>query len=434
MAVLAHPTSAAQTEAIDLLRTLVAAQRDGEQAVQAVVRNWLKAAGCTVETLPYDPATVPLVGEFAGEHARAAGNRQAVMGKIDGDPRRRSLLLFAHPDSEPVGGLDAWQSDPFDGSISEGRLYGWGVADDLAGVAAAVLAVGHAVAKGWNLGQVLVAITPSKRHARGVAAVLHQGWTADAALYLHPAESGAGLNEIKAFASGHLEFRITVSGRLPETTEPGHTAFAHRAVNPIDKALLLVEALHALDRRRGRRVLHPALDAAVGRSTNVMVSAIGGGDGDRLGRLTETCVLGGAVSFPPGEMLDTVRSEVEAAIGEAAAGDAWLADHPPQIDWVAGVTGAECPPDHPLFRAAAQAIVERTGVAPHVNPMHTSSDIRNPAVQKGIPTIGLGGLCGDLSQNGRHDEWIDVEDYLRTIDVTTAIILDWCSAPRAGLS
>ena len=64
--------------------------------------------------------------------------------------------------------------------------------------------------------------------------------------------------------------------------------------------------------------------------------------------------------------------------------------------------------------------------------MHTSSDIRNPAVQKGMPTIGLGGLCGDLSQNGRHDEWIDVADYLRTIDATTAIILDWCGSPRAG--
>jgi acetylornithine deacetylase len=51
--------------------------------------------------------------------------------------------------------------------------------------------------------------------------------------------------------------------------------------------------------------------------------------------------------------------------------------------------------------------------------MHTSSDIRNPIVQKSIPTVGLGGLCGDLTQNGRHDEWVDVADYLRTIAATT---------------
>ena len=62
--------------------------------------------------------------------------------------------------------------------------------------------------------------------------------------------------------------------------------------------------------------------------------------------------------------------------------------------------------------------------------MHTSSDIRNPIVQKAIPTVGLGGLCGDLTQNGRADEWIDVADFLRMIAATTRIILDWCGADR----
>ena len=424
--------STEETQAIDFLRALIAAQESGEAAVQAVVRQRLARAGCAVDLVPYDPATVPVIGEFAGERAQAAGLRETVMGSLRGDPARRSLLLFAHPDSEPVAGLDAWQSPPFDGSIGDGRLYGWGVADDLAGVATAVLAVERAAATGAVLGDVVVASTPSKRHARGVAAVLHQGWTADAALYLHPAESGAGLSEIKAFASGHLEFRITVHGRLPDTTEPGHTAFAHLAVNPVDKAVLLLAALRDLDDRRAARVHHPTLDAAVGRSTNVMVSTLRAGDDSRLGRLGAACVLGGAVSYPPGEPLDGVQAEIEATVAQVAAGDAWLADHPPQIEWVAGVTGAECPPDHPLFRVAARAIAQRTGVQPHVNPMHTSSDIRNPAVQKGIPTIGLGGLCGDLTQNGRHDEWIEVADYLRTIDATAAIIVDWCGTPRAG--
>ena len=432
MAESAAAQSADETEAIAFLRELVSAQVGGEPAVQAVVRRRLQHAGCTVEQVTYDPATVPVVGEFAGDRARAAGLRENVIARLPGDPARRSLLLFAHPDSEPVADVETWRSGPFDGSIAEDRLYGWGIADDLAGVAAAVLAVERAAAAGCALGDVVVASTPSKRHARGVAAVLHQGWTSDAALYLHPAESGAGLNEIKAFASGHLEFRITVSGRLPETTEPGHTAFAHLAVNPVDKAVLLMEALRALDAQRAERVHHPALHAAVGRSTNLMVSSLRSGDDHRLGRLGETCILGGAVSFPPDEPMEAVQGEIEAAIAAAAAEDTWLAAHPPAVDWVAGVTGAECPPDHPLFRVAARAIARRTGSEPHVNPMHTSSDIRNPAVQKGIPTIGIGGLCGDLSQNGRHDEWIDVPDYLRTIDATTAIIVDWCGSPRAG--
>ena len=122
---------------------------------------------------------------------------------------------------------------------------------------------------------------------------------------------------------------------------------------------------------------------------------------------------------------------MEAAIAAACAADPHLTEHPATIEWLSGVTGAECPPDHPLYLTAARAVSAQTGSQPHVNPMHTSSDIRNPIVQKAIPTVGLGGLCGDLTQNGRHDEWIDVDDYLRTIAATTAIILDWCGHPRS---
>ena len=75
-----------------------------------------------------------------------------------------------------------------------------------------------------------------------------------------------------------------------------------------------------------------------------------------------------------------------------------------------------------LFRS----IVAITGQSPHVNPLHTASDIRNPIVQAGIPTVGLGPLAGDLAQNGLHDEWVDVEDYRRAVEVAAAIIDGWC--------
>jgi acetylornithine deacetylase len=53
-------------------------------------------------------------------------------------------------------------------------------------------------------------------------------------------------------------------------------------------------------------------------------------------------------------------------------------------------------------------------------------------VQKGIPTVGLGPLCGDLSQNGFSDEWVDVEDYFRSITVVAGIIAGWCGVAEAG--
>ncbi len=412
--------------AIGLLRELVSAQTGGEDAVQAVISDRLRAAGCTVNLHRYDPAEVPVRGEFAIDTARNPERRGAVLGELPGDPDLPSLLIFAHPDSEPVSGVERWRHDPFVGEIDGGRFYGWGVADDLAGCAAAVLAVERVAASNTPMGRVVFASTPSKRYARGVAALLHGGLKADASLYLHPAESGVGMREIKAVASGQLEFRIVVTGRAPDTTEPGHTAFSHLAVNPIDKALVIRDALMALAGTRAARVRHPLIEAEVGRATNLHISRITCGEMRRLSRIEETCTLGGAISFPPGETLDEVKAEIEETVRRAADADDWLRQERPAITWVTGVTGAEVPADHPLYRSAAAAVMQVVGGQPHVNPMHTASDIRNPIVEAGIPCVGLGCLGGDLSQNDRHDEWVDVADFLRMVDVTARIVADWC--------
>lgn len=412
---------------LDLLRRLIGAQRQGEAAVQRVLAGAARALGCTVETRRYRPADVPMVAEFAGGESIDAGERESIVARLRGGGGGRSVIFFAHPDGEPVAGTERWRRDPFAGVIEDGRIHGWGVADDLCGVALMVEGLRAALDAGIApRGDVILASTPSKRHARGVSALLHEGLRADAAVYLHPAESGAGLGEIKAFAAGLLEFRITVEGRPPRTQEISHTAFAHQAVNPIDKLWLVHAALRDLDARRAAVVRHPVLQAAIGRSTNLLVSHMGAVGGDRLGRVAAAAALAGSLSFPPTESLGDVQAEVNAAVQEAGNGDDWLRNHPPRLEWLSGVSGAEVATEHPLYRTVAAAILQVTGEPAHVNPLHTSSDIRNPIVQAGIPTVGLGPLAGDLTQNGLVDEWVDVEDYRRAVNVTAAIIRDWC--------
>ncbi|MEM6325196.1 MAG: M20/M25/M40 family metallo-hydrolase [Pseudomonadota bacterium] len=417
-----------QTDAaIDLLRALIGAQAEGEEAIQAIVMARLAAAGCDVRVHEYSPADVSVKGELTPNGFRSTERRQAVIGTLEGVRDLPSLLMFAHPDGEPVSDASDWQHAPFEGEIDQGRLYGWGVADDLAGCAAAILAIERAAASSVPKGDAIFASTPSKRYARGVAALLHDGVSADASLYLHPAESGVGMREIKAVASGQIEFCIKVTGKAPDTTEPGHTAFSHLAQNPIDKALLVRAALMALADARADRIRHPLIEAAVGRATNIHVSRISCGEMSRFSRIEETCTLGCAVSFPPGETLDAVKDEITQAVAQAASQDGWLRAHPPEITWMTGVTGAEVPSKHPLYQTAAAAVQKVTGEMPHVNPMHTSSDIRNPIVEAGIPCVGLGCLGGDLSQNDRHDEWIDLADFHRMVEVTADIVAAWCS-------
>ncbi len=425
----AHLVATAESRAdaaLSFLQDLIALSRHGEAAVQDHVAARLQALGCTVERLVYRPEDVPVRHEFASAAAMDAEPRESIVARFGGAGTGRSVIFFAHPDGEPVRATERWSRDPFSGVIDNGRLFGWGVADDLAGVAGFVEALATLVAAGIApAGAITLASTPSKRHARGVFQVLHAGFRADAAVYMHPAESGVGMHEIKAVASGLLELKVTVSGRLPETREPCHTAFAHRAVNPLDKAIHLIAALHRLGEERAARIHHPALERAVGRSTNILVANLICGTAGQSTRIADHCSFGVSVAFPPGERLEDVQSEVAGALAAAARADEWLCANPPAIGWIAGVTGAEVADSHPLYRTVSGAVTRVTGHAPFVNPLHTSSDIRVPMVQAGIPTVGLGPLGGDLTQNGGHDEWVDVADYLRSVTVAALVMAEW---------
>jgi acetylornithine deacetylase len=414
------------------LQALVRIARDGEDATQAWVASALREAGCVVETFRYAPRALSAPHHFARDTDGPA-ERTCLVGRLGPDPPPVArLLLFAHPDVEPVAGVEGWRHAPFAGATESGRLYGWGVADDLAGVATMLGAVDAVQDAGLALRRgLLAASTPSKRLGLGIVALLDRGHRAEGAVYLHPAESGRGLAEIKAVTPGLLRFRLTVAGRPADTREPEQTPFHHRSVNPIEKACDLVGALRALAERRAGRVRHAALEAAIGRATNLQLTSVHAGAPDRPGRVSETCVLGGTVTFPPDERLEDVQEEIEDAVAGAAAGDPWLRDHSPALEWLAGARGAAVAPEAPLYRALGGAIRAVTGREPSVNALHASSDIGHPILHAGIPTLGFGPRAGDLVQAGGRDEWVDVSDYLRAIAVTARLVADWCEAGEA---
>ncbi len=416
---------------LEYLSDLVTAQAAGEAAVQSVIGTAMEETGCEVEFFDYFPAHVPVKGEFSINDDQDGLKRQALVATAKGDPNLPSLLIFAHPDCEPFNDINKWASDPFSATIKKEKIFGWGVADDLAGCACAIAAIESILkSKTVALGDIIFASTPSKRYARGVASLLHRGLSADASLYLHPAESGKGMGEIKAVASGQLEFTISVHGVAPETTEPGQTAFSHLGVNPIDKAIKIITGLYILNEERNSRIRHNKIHKVVGRSTNLHISNIVSDGEERLSRLNEKCTFGGAISFPPGEELTTVKKEIENTILKVAESDEWLRSNLPKISWISGVTGAEVDDNSLFYKTVSSAITEITGNIPYVNPMHTSSDIRNPIVEAGIPCVGLGCLGGNLSQNNKVDEWVDINDFNRMVNVTSRIIESWCSSEQ----
>lgn len=421
----------AEPASLQQLCDLVVAAKAGPAAIDAIIMRAMRAVAGDVERFCYRPENVPLCDEFATERLRSRDEENCLIARIPGAGAGRSLILFAHPDVEPYRASPQWSTDPFEPTVRHGRLYGWGIADDLAGMVMLVQSAAILRAAGFRpAGDLVLVSAPSKAHRRGIAAALHRGLDADAAVYLHPAESGRGLDEIKGFSPGQLEFQILIRGRPPETSEPAHTAFAHRAVNPFDKAMRIATALQVVDRERGSRIHHPRLERAIGRSTNLMITRCDFGAGGVLSRIPPDCRLGGALSLIPGESADDVMANVAAAIADAAGEDPFLRDHPPEITWLAGISAAETAADHDLFGLAEDAL-RGVGAAPEVNPLHTASDIRNPIVQKNIPTVGFGPKCGGLTMAGEADEWVDIADFHRAIAATVAIVAGWCGQARS---
>lgn len=413
--------------AVAALRRLLAASRDGETATQTAVQALFGELGWKSRTIIRHPNELETVGEFAHPDEVDPSVRTTVVAENAdiGNGDDLALLLWAHPDGMPFDGAHGWRHDPFAGVVEDGRMYGWGIADDLSGVATMV---GVAAVLGdlpESRPRVVFASTPSKGHASGVLAALSELEHVGAGIYLHPAESGCGLGDLKAVAPGMLRFRLTVSGRRPATNEPNHRLYVADGVDPIDPMTDLLTALRAFATERNKF-------ANQERKMAMMVGTLH--CGDSISRMPTRCEATVTFSMPPGEDLYATREKIAAVVSDIAAMHPWLHQHPPVIDWLFGTTGIGIGQEHPHYRAVASAVEAVTHRKPRYYDGHIASEIRQPMLNYGIPCVGLGPRSGSLAQAGsQSDEWLDLEDYVRMISACTLAAFRWAEFREPAL-
>lgn len=419
--------------ALDLLDELLQASRKGEQAMQEIVAREFQAAGYQIDVFEADLEALRSHPEFSLVPELAAlgtSGRPNVVSRLTGDSAARSLFVFAHVDSyvlDPTG----WDTDPYSVTVGEdGRAYGYGIADDRSGIAGMILAARALASAGLRpRGTVTMASCLGKHLGiGGTLAVMERGYGGDAAVYLHPAETGDGLVEYKGMTLGLVQFEVTVPGRRPVFREQNQTPAAHQGVNAIQRAADLIASLGEWDTERGSRLNHPALTEVLGRSTNLHITEIRGGEEYR--KTPETCVFSGMITFGPGETLTEVQQAFEHAVREGARQGRWADEPLPEVTWLPlQANPAANAPDDAFSHLFVESVEDVTGQAPVMWPAHTSSDIRFPMLYANAPTVGFGPRAGNF---GGPNEWLDIDDFLRAVQSLALVIVRWCGVSPAS--
>ncbi len=65
---------------------------------------------------------------------KVPGGMPAVVAHTEIDPAKKTVLLYAHHDVQPVGDETLWNTDPFEPQVINGRLFGRGSGDNKSGV------------------------------------------------------------------------------------------------------------------------------------------------------------------------------------------------------------------------------------------------------------------------------------------------------------
>lgn len=170
----------------------------------------------------------------------------------------RAFGFNGHTDVVPVGDARAWRFDPFGAEVKDGFMYGRGACDMKSGVAAFVAAAVDFVQQTPPDGAVILAITGDEEGEGKDGTVAILDWMAfNGERMTHclvgeptcPTELG---EMMKIGRRGSLTAQITATG------VQGHSAYPHRAKNPLTALVRLLAKLEAEPLDRGTQHFDPS--------------------------------------------------------------------------------------------------------------------------------------------------------------------------------
>jgi len=357
----------------------------GERETAALLTEVLRGWGFRVEVMEAAPDRPNVVARIGGS--------------VSGDERStRSLMFNGHLD---VVGTEGMTHPPFAAERRGDQLYGRGAADMKAGIAAMCAAAWRAARAGLGGEVVIAAVADEEFESLGTRALLASGVRADAAVVTEPTRL--------AICPAHRGFawvEVTVRGRA------AHGSRYDIGVDAIRGAALVLAELDAHESAELVRRTHPLLGRA-----SLHASTIEGGIG--WSTYPDRCVLRLERRTLPGERAADALREVEGACERVRARRPDLAA---DVRLDTAQSPSDVPVDAPIVRALGDAIALAGGtVGIEGLSAWTDAALLNEA---GIPAVCFG--PGDIALAHAAEEWVDVGEIERAVDVLAEMARLWC--------
>ena len=398
-------------ELMTLLMSLLRVRSiSGETAAEAqsVVANYLGGLPYRIETSEDRPSRYLDHAEFMPPNPPGDGPFTNLIGWPQTSSGKQ-FAMFAHIDSHTLD--DGWETDPFEPTLEGNRLYGLGTSDDKGGIAAMLVASAAMAEAGEQL-PVVMSLHGKGGGGRGSLPVFDRLSGTDhnlgAVLYVHPAETGRGLDDIKNAVQGVVDLKLSVNGWRAPPMEIGSVDSSawEAGGNALDMCWAALEHLRS------------------GVFSDVLVNLGIMEGGDRVGSVAEqaeaTFRLKFSGSHTWGQLLADARQALaEFAAANVASDEKYTFDlqpsgyrtNPGAADW-----------DIPVSRVLRDSIEDVTGRAPDAYPNHYAGDIRYPIRLLGVPAYGIGTIGGNFYGP---NEWVDVDDLVKLVAVLIQTMSGW---------
>ncbi|MBN9887457.1 ArgE/DapE family deacylase [Salipiger abyssi] len=294
--------------------------RGQEHTAQDFLHDALKTRGYAmdrwaidVDEIRHHPGFSPVTVDYS--------NAINVVGTLR--PREetgRSLVLNGHIDVVPTGPLEMWSAPPFEPHRDGDWLYGRGVADMKAGIAANIFAVDALARLGYRPAATLYqqSVVEEECTGNGALAALLRGYRADAAIIPEPVD-----DKLVRANTGVLWFRVRVQG------VPVHVREAGSGANAIEAAYELIRGLRTLEEAWNARKTDHRYFEDLDHPINFNVGKIAGGDW--ASSVPAWCEFDCRIALYPGEKPAEAAREIEDHLRRVSESIPFLANNPPEI-------------------------------------------------------------------------------------------------------